>query len=221
MKQSMNAGKNGAPVDKIAIKEQIQNATTLSLALAGGGTPNVFLLLQNGFFINAFVGCTIRDFFLKRLGLSPDYIETRIQGIFLDGKPADDIDTAVVRDGARLTLSGTMPGLAGMALRRGPLAVFRHSITHREIGNYSYAGEGFVRLKLLNLLMQDMGPGLLKKGVYINTSELTSFLGSLPSEFWQSCKTISLDGREVSAELFKEGGWQPPGRMVKFVVVSG
>jgi hypothetical protein len=217
----MYAGENGAPVDNIAIKEEIQNAATLSLTLAGNGTSTVFLLLQNGFFVNAFVGCTIRDFFLKQLGLSPDYIDTRIQGIFLDGRPADHIDTAVVRDGARLTLSGTMPGLAGMALRRGPLAVFRHSITHRETGNYSYAGAGCVRLKLLNLLMQDMGPGLLKKGVYINTSELTSFLGSLSSGFWHGCKTILLDGREVSAELFKEGRWHPPGRLVKFVVVSG
>jgi len=207
-------------VDKTKIKKQLQKAANLSLELAKEQTACLFLLLQQGFYINASVGCSIKDFFLEQLGLSPDYIATRIQGIFLDGKPADDIDTAVVRDGARLTLSGTMPGLVGIALRRGPLAVFRHSITHRETGDYSYAGEGYVQLKLLNLLMKDMGPDLLRKGIYLNASELTDFLGNLPAEFWQGCKTISLDGRELAPDMFKDGGWRPESKMVKFSVFA-
>jgi hypothetical protein len=208
-------------MDIAETKEQLQNAATLSLELAKDRTPSLFILLQNGFIVNARVGCSIMDFFLEQLNLRPDYIETRIPGIFLDGKPADHIDTAVIRDGARLTLSGTMPGLAGMALRRGPLAVFRHSITHREIGDYSYTGEGYVQLKLLNLLMQDMGPNLLRKGIYINAPELGCFLGNLPAAFWQDCKNILLDGRKVPAQLLREGRWQPSSSMVKLVVVSG
>jgi len=208
-------------VDKTEIKEQLHKAATLSLELGKDQTASLFLLLQNGFFVNACVGCSIKDFFLEQLGLSPDYIEARIQGIFLDGKPADDIDTAIIRDGARLTLSGTMPGLAGMALRRGPLAVFRHSITHRETGDYSYTGEGYVQLKLLNLLMKEMGPDLLRKGIYIRASELAHFLGKLPATFWQGCKSISLDGREVAPEMIKNGRWLPDSSAVKFSVVSG
>jgi len=207
-------------VNKTEIRKQLQKAANLTLELAKDQTAKLFLLLQQGFFINASVGCSIREFFLEQLGLSPDYIEARIQGIFLDGKPADDFDTAVVRDGARLTLSGTMPGLVGIALRRGPLAVFRHSITHRETGDYSYAGEGYVQLKLLNLLMKDMGPALLRKGIYINASELTEFLGNLPAEFWQGCKTISLDDRELAPDMFQNGGWMPESKLVKFSVVT-
>jgi len=207
-------------VDKTEIKEQLQKAATLSLEIAIDRTASLFLLLQKGFFINACVGCSIKDFFLEQLGLSPGYIEARIQGIFLDGKPADDIDTAVVRDGARLTLSGTMPGLVGIALRRGPLAVFRHSITHRETGDYCYSGEGYVQLKLLNLLMKDMGPDLLRKGIYINASELAHFLGNLPAAFWQGCKSIALDGREVAPEILQNGRWLPESSLVKFSVVS-
>ena len=208
-------------MDKNEIKEQMQNAATLSLELAGGKLPGLFFLLQNGFVVNARVGCTIKDFFLEQLGLHPDYIEKRIPGIFLDGKPADHIDTAIIRDGSHLTLSGTMPGLAGMALRRGPLAVFRHSITHRETGDYSYAGEGYVHLKLLNLLIKDMGPDLLRKGLYLNTSELADYLGRLPAPFWQDCKTILLNGHEEKAQMFREGRWQTDSRMVKFSVVTG
>ena len=209
-------------MDKAEITEQLQKAATLSLQLAEEQIAGLCLLLQNGFFIEACVGCTIKDFFIKQLGLSPDYVQARIQGIFLDGKPADDIETALIRDGARLTLSGAMPGLVGIALRRrGPLAVFRHSITHRETGDYSYTGKGVIQLKLLNLLMKEMGPELLRKGIYINSSELAVYLGTLPTGFWQGCKIITLDGQEIAANLLKKGIWRPESSLVKFSVVPG
>ena len=209
-------------MDKAEITEQLPKAATLSLEITEEQIASLCLLLQNGFFIEACVGCTIKDFFIKQLGLSPDYVQARIQGIFLDGKPADDIETALIRDGARLTLSGAMPGLVGIALRRrGPLAVFRQSITHRETGDYSYTGKGIIQLKLLNLLMKEMGPELLRKGIYINSSELAGYLGNLPAGFWQGCKTIALNGEKVSANLFKDGLWLPESEMVKFSVVPG
>jgi len=92
-------------VDRTEITEQLQKAIPLSLEIAEEQLAGLFLLLQNGFFIEAGVGCTIKNFFIEQLGLSPDYVQARIQGIFLDGKPADDIETAIIRDGARLTLS--------------------------------------------------------------------------------------------------------------------
>ena len=199
--------------------EQFRSAATLSLELAAEQVQSLFLLLQNGFFVEACVGCTIEKFFLEQLQLSPDYIQARIQGIFLDGKPADHIDTAIIRDGSRLTLSGTMPGLAGMALRRGPLAVFRHGITHRETGDYNYKGEGFVLLKILNLLMKGMGPGLFRKGIFINSSDLASYLGNLPAEFWEGRKRASLNGGQVAPEMIQKGEWIPENRMVRFSVV--
>ena len=206
-------------MDKTEIKDQLQKAATLSLELAGEQIASLFLLLQNGFFINACVGCSIKDFFLEQLNVSPEYVQEKIQGIFLDGKPADEIETAIVRDGARLTLSGTMPGLAGIALRRGPLAVFRLGITHRETGGNCHAGDGFIQLKLLNLLMKDLGPELFKKGIYINSAELAGYLGNLPTGFWQECKTVSLDGGQAAPEMFHEGLWLPESEMVKFSVV--
>lgn len=199
--------------------EQLQSAATLSLELAEEQLASLFLLLQNGFFIEACVGCTIKDFFLEQLGLSPDFVQERIQGIFLDCKPADNIETAIIRDGARLTLSGTMPGLAGIALRRGPLAVFRLGITHQETGAYCHTGDSIIQLKLLNLLMKDLGPELLKKGIYIQSSDLADYLGNLPTVFWQECKTVSVDGERIDHEMFKTGRWVPESEMVKFSVV--
>ncbi|MBW2465950.1 MAG: hypothetical protein JRF02_01495 [Deltaproteobacteria bacterium] len=207
-------------MDKEEIRGELHKAAGLSLELLPEQIKNLFYLLQSGFYLEAEVGCTIEDFFLSQLNLSPEYIEKRIQGIFLNGKPADHTDTAIIRDGARLTLSGTMPGLAGMSLRSGPLAVFRHGITHRETGDYSYSGKGFVQLKILSLLMEDLGPGILQKGIYIQAAALAGYLKSLPDEFWRGCIKILLDGREVPPGLFKQGDAQFVTKMVKFSVQS-
>jgi hypothetical protein len=206
-------------VDKTEITEQLRNTSTMSLELGEEQLATLFLLLQNGFFIEACVGCSIKDFFSERLGLSPEYIQKRIQGIFLDGKPADHIETAIIRDGARLTISGTMPGLAGMALKSGPLAVFRHGITHRETGDYSYSGDGFVHFKLLNLLMKDMGPQLFKNGIYIRSSDLAGYLATLPAEFWQACKSVTVDDIKADPGTLQKGQWVPASEMVKLSVV--
>jgi len=201
--------------------EQFNHAPSFSLEIAEEeNLKALFLLLQNGFYINACVGCTIQDFFQEQLHLSEDYIRTRIQGIFLEGKPVDHIDSAVIRNGARLALSGTMPGLAGMSLRSGPLAVFRHGITHRETGDYHYSGEGFVQLKLLNLLMRDMGPQLMRKGIYLESRVLAGFLASLPEQFWQKCKSAAMDGSPINTGLLQRGEWSPAKGLVKLTVVS-
>lgn len=204
-------------INKEASK-QFQQAATICLQLNEKQLESLFLILQQGFFVNACVGCSIKDFFLKQLGLRPDYIEQRIQGIFLDSKPADDIDSAILRDGSRLTLSGTMPGLVGISLRRGPFAVFRHTITYRETGNYDYSGDGCVKIKLLNLLMKEMGPRFLRQGIYMDPEVLAEYLTGLPPGFWQDCKKITLNGEQVTPEVIQMGQWVPENRVVKFTV---
>ena len=59
-----------------------------------------FPLLQKGFALGVLAGFPLRAFLRDGLGLTAEYIEARIQTIFLDGKPVDDIDTALIRDGA-------------------------------------------------------------------------------------------------------------------------
>ncbi len=89
-----------------------------------------FQFLQGGFFLGASVGCSIHELLCEQLGLGEEYVLQRITTLFLDGKPVDDIDSAVVRDGATLSLSAAMPGLVGAAMRRGgAFASLRSSIT--------------------------------------------------------------------------------------------
>jgi hypothetical protein len=46
-----------------------------------------------------------------------DYLENRIKTIFLDGKPVDDEDKAVLKNGSTLALSAAMPGLVDSTFR--------------------------------------------------------------------------------------------------------
>lgn len=165
------------------------------------------LLLQQGVMLKAHVGCSIKSFLTEETGLSQNTLE-RIQTIFLDGKPVDDLDTATIRDGSILALSAAMPGLVGATLRRGgAYASFRNTITYHEAGAQCVSGEGFVQVKLFNLLMEELGPGFLKKGIFIKSSDLMNFLKGQSQDFWQRCKNILLNGKPAEPGLLKDSAW--------------
>ncbi|MCP4349944.1 MAG: endonuclease/exonuclease/phosphatase family protein [Desulfobacterales bacterium] len=58
------------------------------------------------------VGCSIRSLLCKQTDVASDYVDERISTVFLDGKPVDDVDSAIVKNGSVLALSAAMPGLA-------------------------------------------------------------------------------------------------------------
>jgi hypothetical protein len=141
------------------------------------------------------------------MGLSRDTIE-KIQSIFLDGSPVDDLDSATIRDGSSLALSAAMPGLVGATMRRGgAYSSFRSTITHRETGGQCVSGEGFVQVKLFNLLMTELGPTLLENGVFVRSSDLAEFLSGQSQDFWQRCKNILLNGKSSEPGSLKDYAW--------------
>jgi hypothetical protein len=114
--------------------------------------------LQRGVGIPQEAELTVRAFLLDVLGIDPGYVEEKLQTVFLDGRPVDDFDRALVRPGAILALSGAMPGLAGATLRRGGYyARLREGITHggtEDVGKKG--GEGMVVVKLFNRPLADL-----------------------------------------------------------------
>jgi hypothetical protein len=133
---------------------------SLKVKLNNPAIAPFFSLLQKGFFIEAQAGSTIKDVLCEQFQIKPQYLEDRIQTIFLDGKPVDEADKTIVASDSTLALSAALGGLVGMALRRGgPLAAFRSSITHHQDEGIAHA-EGSVRLriKLFNLLVRELGP---------------------------------------------------------------
>jgi hypothetical protein len=155
-----------------------------------------FPLLQKGFAFGVLAGRPIRTFLRDGLGLTDEYIETRIQTVFLDGKPVDDIDTALLRDGATLALAPAMPGLMGAMLRRGGYyAPMRSGITHRGDAVPHGIVEGSITVKLFGMALRELGPQLLMRGVGVDAGDLAKVVSGLPED----CRE-GLDGLETLAE---------------------
>jgi hypothetical protein len=133
------------------------------------------------------------------MGLEPDYVRERILSIVLDGRPVDDTEKALLRDGSQLALSSGMPGLAGAALRRGsPLASFRGSITHRESAASGTQQEGIICVKLFNLMMGDLGPRFLARGILIESGALARLLRQNSAPFVEKCRGVQRN--DIAAE---------------------
>ena len=175
-------------------------------------------ILQNGFMVRAHVGCSIKEFLNQQQKLSQEYISKRISTIFLDGKPVDDIDSAVIQDGSTLALSGAMPGLVGAVLRRGSFyASFRSEITYKKGDIVSQKGEGLVRLKLFNMVMKELGLYFLERGILIRASDL-SFIVNQWENFPQGCKEILLNGDPVEPTRIKDGKFALPNDLVSLTI---
>ena len=154
------------------------------------------------------VGCSVRALLSQQLDISPELLEGRIKTIFLDGKPVDDMDSTIIKEGSTLALSAALPGLAGATLRRGgTYASLRSQITHPRDEAPVAQQEGFIVLKLFNLLMDELGPALLHRGVFIKKEVLKEFLKNLPKDFWAGCQVPKVAGEEVKVDELLERNW--------------
>jgi hypothetical protein len=178
---------------------QASSTTTLQLTFPRDQAVRFFPLFQQGIRLKVMVGCNLKQFLGEQLGLAPDYLEERVQTLFLDGKVVDDLENAFIRDGSAIALSAALPGLAGATLRRGgPVASMRSQITYGVAEKTGEQGEGMVVVKLFNLLLNELAPFLLERGLYILRKDGEDFLRSLPQEFWRGCRKIEVDGKEVN-----------------------
>jgi hypothetical protein len=194
---------------------------TLTLNL----TPNLFYLFfpffQQGVIIKTTVGCSIKTWLSQYMGITPNYVTSRIQTIFLDGKAVDDIEATAIRDGSNLSLSGALPGLVGATLRRGgAFASLRSSITHPVDNEMLPPKGGWVTLKLFNLLIPELGPLFLAKGFWIKGEALEKFLKDQAEDFWSGCTNAHLNSREIDLKTLRAMKWSPGKELVFLKVLS-
>ena len=181
------------------------NLKNLCLLIEPALFPKFFEILQGGFMVKCRVGISIKTLLCEELGLTPAYVMGRISTIFLDGKPVDDIESAVIKDGSSLALSAAMPGLVGATMRReGVYSSLRSSITYEEKHSNYLSKEGLISLKLYNLLIDELGPLLLKRGIFVKSTELSAFLTKQPDNFWRGCKEILLGGKPVERSVLQK-----------------
>jgi len=126
-------------------------------------SPQAFrTLLQRGVGVPQGACVGVREFLQEILGIEAGYVEERLQTVFLDGRPIDDLDRTLVGPGAVLALSGAMPGLAGATMRRGGYyARMREGITHPgAAAEEEGEGPGIVTVKLFNRPLADLAESL-------------------------------------------------------------
>jgi len=188
----------------------IKNAESwprITFEVDGPLVSHFFLLLQQGVTIRSRTGCSIASFLREEIGAGIETIK-KIQSVILDGSPVDDLESAVIKDGSVLALSAAMPGLVGATLRRGgTYSSFRSAITYHETQEECVEGEGLVQIKIFNLLMAELGPRLLQKGVIISSEDFIRFANGQSQDFWQGCRRITLDGKALEAGELQDKAW--------------
>ncbi|MDQ7783931.1 MAG: hypothetical protein RDU20_13695 [Desulfomonilaceae bacterium] len=203
------------------LTEAMKPSTEVCLTWAADKPSGFQLLLQQGFVVPVTVGSNIRAVLCDQLGVSHDYLDNRINTIFLDGKPVDDVDKATVADGSTLALSASMPGLVGAAMRKGGLiARFRGAITHTDQDSPAQGGQGTITVKLYNLVVDELGPTFLKSGISLRDEDMQVFLENRSALFWTDCKKAELNGREVDPGRLLDEKPPVPGGLVMLKVVT-
>jgi hypothetical protein len=101
----------------------------------------------------------------------------------------------------------------------GKLACFRSNISHRDGPGHISRHGGTVCLKLFNLLLKDLGPGFLSRGVLIPVGKIGNFLQGFSSEDWQDCGHVSLNGNAIDPADLSRTDWQ--GEMIELQVAFG
>lgn len=171
-------------------------------------TRRFFHLLQQGFMVEAQVGCNVKTLLCEQLGISPEYLDERIQTIFLDGRSVDNVNSTIIRNGSTLTLSAAMPGLVGATLRKGGYyASMRRQISHGENTRPESLEEGMIVLKFFNLLLKELGPTFLNRGIWLDGEILEDFFKRQPNDFWAGCKAATRDGENIDPNLLTEIKW--------------
>lgn len=187
--------------------KNIESWPRITFAVDGPLVSHFFLLLQQGVTIRSRTGCSVAAFLKEELGADSETIK-RIQSVILDGKPVDDLESAMIKDSSVLALSAAMPGLVGATLRRGgTYSSFRNAITYHETQEECVKGEGLIQIKVFNLLMAELGPGLLQKGVVISSEDFIRLTTGQSQDFWQGCRRITLDGKPLVAGELPDSAW--------------
>lgn len=181
----------------------------MKIIIKTGNVHDWFGLLHKGVVFQGRVGISLAEYLNNELGLSPDYINSRVQTIFLDGRPVDDLESARIRDGATLALAGAMPGLVGACMRvNSPFAGFRSSITYSNAGNEIRKKYGEVVLKLFNMITEEVGADFLARGVMVEARRVAGMFEN--EAVAAGVESVEVGGKIVGRrelnEILEEGG---------------
>jgi hypothetical protein len=189
-----------------------ERSAVITLDIGPDLIQRVGTLLSRACFVRIRTGCTMRQLICEQFHISPDYLKQEIKVFFLNYSPVDNLDEAIIRDGATVALSAAMPGLVGASMRSGGLSWMRSSITYHDEGGDLSEGEGIIQIKLFNQVMADLAELFLRRGVYVKSSFLADFLQRFDEDFWLGFSSITKSGEIMNRSglidfLNSDPGW--------------
>ncbi len=157
-------------------------------------------LLQSGIFLEIRQGETIGDLLTSLPDFTMEYARQRIQTIFLNGLPADDLDQQLWGKKAVIAISAAMPGLAGAIFRKGGMhASLRTETAGKLSGNVENTQPLQIRLKLFNMIAAERGLAILAHGCVLQSAVVEKFFSYRPPLF-AAVNEIVLDGNPADAQ---------------------
>lgn len=159
-------------------------------------------LLQNGIYLEVKQGETIGGLLTALPGFTEEYVSQRVQTIFLNGLPADDLQQRLFGTEAVIALSAAMPGLAGAIFRKDGVHASLRTETAPNLSEINQVAQPMtIRLKLFNMIAMERGARILGDGCVIMASALGKFLACRPP-LLSAIKTIKINGRATDRHVF-------------------
>ncbi|MEN8190998.1 MAG: hypothetical protein ABFS19_14220 [Thermodesulfobacteriota bacterium] len=164
----------------MSTKCKSEKVVCVSLEVDDTAVPQFTTLLQSGIFLEAEQGETIGGLLAALPGFSEEYIKTRVQTIFLNGLPADDLDQPIFGSKALLAISTAMPGLAGAIFRKGGKHASLRTTPIEKSPAAVTRGSVVVRLKIFALIAKEKGEEILAHGCRVMAAGLGKSLAYRP-----------------------------------------
>jgi hypothetical protein len=180
----------------------------INLTVINRCLPLFLGLVRSGFWADIHTGCSLDEILCTQVGIAPDYLQDRIQTVFLNNSPVDDLSSATVPDGAVISLSAAMPGLNGAVMRRGgPLSQLRHSISLTSDSICERSVPGRITLKFFNLIAREIGPQFLSQGIVVSGSAIGELLESHAPDLRQGITSAEVDNTPCRVEVLMDQNW--------------
>jgi len=139
------------------------------------------IILQTGVSLETPGTISIGVFMNQLPGFTMDYINNRVQTIFLNGSAMDNLETPLTGANPVLAISAAMPGLAGAIFRRNSMhAALRSQNDHSTMPS-EQPETVTVTLKLFNMIAAEKGAGILAQGVGFTGAQLADFFADHPA----------------------------------------
>ncbi|MDL2307885.1 hypothetical protein LJC48_07710 [Desulfovibrio sp. OttesenSCG-928-C06] len=139
------------------------------------------LIMQSGVLVPCTVGVSLDEVLRVGLELSEEQLAP-VDALLLDGMPVDEPEKTIVPDKARLALASALPGIAGLAMKKGSaVRGLRSGITH-STDELPHPRPGWICLSLYSLTLPQLAGHFLERGVFVETAQLLRYARLAPDD---------------------------------------